>query len=105
MITIHSHKTTAIVRQNASIEMLFKLPSSHDIRFGHGFAIHHQVEAERILDVGFKQLHIDLTGRGLIAVNHRGSTFANLNTTHPRTRYILQSEILRQSTHTGCILL
>ena len=81
------------------------LPSSHDIRFRHGLTIDHEVNRERVLRLGFEQLHIDLTRGSLVAVDDRRGTFADLDRTHPRSGYILKSEILRQTSYGRGVLL
>ena len=122
-VLIHSMKTTTVMGKNSRVQrlmvamlivamMLFlivflerNLPTSHDIRFRHGLTIDHEVDRERVLRLGFEQLHIDLTRGSLVAVDDRRGTFADLDRTHPRTRDIFQTEILRQTSYGRGVLL
>ena len=85
--------------------MRLEFPTTHDICLRHKFAIHHQIEREGVLGLGLEELYVDLAGGSFIAVDDRGSTFADLNRLHPWSGNILQAEVLRQTTHGGRILL
>ena len=87
------------------VMMAEDLPTAHDIRFHHEFAIDHKIDRERILQLWAQEFDIDLTGSGFIAVDDGGCTFAHLDGAHPRTGYILETKGLRQTAYGGCVLL
>ena len=123
MITIHRHESLLVMRQDTGVErfmmavlimlvvvvmfLFFQrdLPSAHDIRFRMQFRIQHQIDGQRVLGLRFEQFDIDLAGSSFITVDDGGSTFADLDRTHPWSGYILHSERLCQSTYGRCVLL
>ena len=85
--------------------MIFYFPTAHDVRFSHHIAVEHQIDAQRVLRIGFKQFYVDLSGCRFIAVDDGRSAFTYLNRIHPWPGNIFQAEVLRQTTHTRCVLL
>ena len=60
MVTVHRHITAAVVRQDTCMQRLVDvvvtedLPTAHEVRFRHQFAIDHEVETQRILQLRTK---------------------------------------------------
>jgi len=105
VVPVHGHEPAAVMGEHTRIEVVLELPTAHNIGLCHRLGIDHEVKTQRILGIGFEQLHIDLSGGGLIAVNDGRGAFADLNTAHPRTGYILEAEILRETAHGRRVLL
>ena len=105
VVTVHAYKTSPVVRQDAGIEVVFELPTAHDIGFRHGLGIDHKVDTQRVLGLRFEHFNIDLSGDRFVAVDDGRGTFADLNTAHPRTGDILESEVLRKASNGWRVLL
>ena len=81
------------------------LPTAHDVGFPHRLGVAHQIERQGVLELRFEQFDIDLTGGRFVAVDDGRGAFADLNGLHPRTGYILQPKVLRQTTDGRRVLL
>ena len=81
------------------------LPTAHEVRFCHQFGVEHEVERERVLQLGFEQFDVDLPGGGFVAVHDGRGAFAHLDGLHPRSGDIFESEVLRESAYGRGVLL